>query len=96
MDRIDRSVQRNALLSSLADYRALFIKIFLLTKRRAGQTKGESAGWVPQHLSTWSVLEQFSGTCRVPRYLEVLRYLPGTTAFQGTRRVSAHEVYAKD
>ena len=58
--------------------------------------KGESAGWVPQHLSTWSVLEQFSGTCRVPRYLEVLRYLPGTTAFQGTRRVSAHEVYAKD
>ena len=35
--------------------------------------KGESAGWVPQHLSTWSVLEHFSGTCRVPRYPEVLR-----------------------
>ena len=38
MDGVDRSVQRNALLTCWADYRALFIKMFLLTKRRVGQT----------------------------------------------------------
>jgi hypothetical protein len=62
-----------------------------------GHLRGSSNGEVQAgYLSTWSVLEQFSGNLRVPQYPKVLRYLPGTTAFQDTRRDSAHEVYAKD